>query len=184
MGYILDLRKIEGVGHRPLLMVACAVFLFDENGRILLEKRADDHSWCVPGGSMELGETPEEAARREFFEETGLVLGNLTLINVMSGEECHFTYPNGDEVYAVDINYVCNEYEGVLKKQDEEVLDLKFFDVSELPENLNRNDRKVIKESKCIFNQIQNKFATDKGWESEEEMLKDMANFRKERIVR
>ena len=74
MGYILDLRKIEGIGHRPLQMVACAVFLFDENGKVLLQKRADDFTWCVPGGSMELGETPEEAARREFFEETGLEL--------------------------------------------------------------------------------------------------------------
>lgn len=64
MGYILDLRKIGGIGHRPLQMVACAVFLFDENGKVLLQKRADDYTWCVPGGSMELGETPEEVAKK------------------------------------------------------------------------------------------------------------------------
>lgn len=100
MGYITDLRKIEGVGHRPLQMVACAVFLFDDEGRVLLEQRADDRTWCVLGGSMELGETPEEAVRREVLEETGLALGNLELYNIMSGEDSHFTYPNGDEVYA------------------------------------------------------------------------------------
>ena len=63
MGYILDLRKIEGVGHRPLQMVGCGVFIFDEQDRVLLEQRTDDGTWCVPAGSMELGETPEEAAR-------------------------------------------------------------------------------------------------------------------------
>jgi len=142
----MDLRKIKGVGHRPLQMVACAVFLFNEERKVLLEKRADDNTWCVPGGSMELGETPEEAAKREFFEETGLKLGDLKLVNVISGENSHFIYPNGDEVYAVDINYVCYEYSGEFKKQAEEVLELEFFDVSKLPEDLNKNDRKVIEE--------------------------------------
>lgn len=144
MGYILDLRKIEGIGHRPLQMVACGVFLFDEKGKVLLEKRADDGTWCVPGGSMELGETPEEAAKREFFEETGLVLGKLVLYNVISGEDSHFIYPNGDEVYAVDIYYICHEYTGEIKKQEEEVLQLQFFSVKELPDNLNGNDRRAI----------------------------------------
>ena len=36
MGYIMDLRKL--VGKRPLLVVACGVFLFNENGQILLQK--------------------------------------------------------------------------------------------------------------------------------------------------
>lgn len=148
MGYILDLRKIEGIGHRPLMMVACAVFLFDRNEHVLLQKRADDHTWCVPGGSMELGETPEAAARREFLEETGLTLGDLKLISVLSGEDSHFTYPNGDEVYAVDINYVCYDYTGGLEKQEDEVLELKFFDTCDLPDTLNKNDRKVIEEIK------------------------------------
>lgn len=146
MSYILDLRKIDGVGHRPLMMVACAVFLFDESGNILLEKRADDNTWCVPGGSMELGETPEETAKREFFEETGLLLGNLKLYSVVSGENSHFVYPNGDEVYAVDINYVCYEYSGKLIKQNDEVLELKFFSINSLPDSLNKNEMQVIEE--------------------------------------
>lgn len=41
--------------------------------------------------------------------------------------------------------------------------------------------RKRAEESKYNLNKIQNMFVNDKGWESEEEMLKDMANFRKER---
>lgn len=145
MGYILDLRKIEGVGHRPLQMVGCGVFIFDEQDRVLLEQRTDDSTWCVPAGSMELGETPEEAARRECLEETGLCVKDLQFYNMQSGEKCHFTYPNGDEVYALDINYVCRSYEGNLKRQEEEVLRLQFFAKGELPENLCENDKEVIK---------------------------------------
>lgn len=142
MGYIMDLRKL--VGKRPLLVVACGVFLFNENGQVLLQKRTDDGTWCIPAGSMELGETAEETARREFFEETGLTLGELKLECVLSGEDCHFFYPNGDEAYAVDINFVCREYSGEMKPQEDEVLELKFFDVNNLPEGLNKNGRKVI----------------------------------------
>lgn len=144
MGYILDLRKIEGVGHRPLQMVAGIVFLFDKQGRVLLQKRADDHTWCAHGGAMELGETPEEAARRETFEETGLLPGKLEFFGMISGEEAHHIYPNGDEVYALDVNFVCRDYTGTLQKQEEEVLELKFFDVREMPDNLCASDRKTI----------------------------------------
>ncbi len=154
MSYILNLRKIEGVGHRPLLMVASGVFLLDEHNRVLLEKRMDDNTWCVPGGSMELGETPEAAARREFFEETGLHLGKLEFLTVISGEDAHFTYPNGDEVYAVDFHYLCREYSGNLNAQGDEVRQLQFFALDDLPETLNRNDRNVleqiIKEKVCV----------------------------------
>lgn len=141
----MDLRKIEGVGHRPLQMVTCGVFLFDENDRVLLEQRSDDGNWCVPGGSMELGETPEETAIRECMEETGLLAKSLQLYNVRSGEACHFTYPNGDEVYAVDINFVCRSYEGTLIEQKEEVFQLRFFPKGELPDNLSENDKEIIK---------------------------------------
>jgi 8-oxo-dGTP diphosphatase len=36
--------------------------------------------WCIPGGRLEAGETPEVAARREAHEEAGLTLGPLHLI--------------------------------------------------------------------------------------------------------
>ena len=146
MGYILDLRKIEGIGHRPLQMVAGIVFLFDKEGKVLLQKRADDHTWCVPGGAMELGETPEEAARRETFEESGLLPEELEFFNFCSGEDAHHIYPNGDEVYALDVNFVCRRYSGTLRMQESEVLEQGFFSVNNLPADTVKNHQSTIEE--------------------------------------
>ena len=102
--YIMDLRKI--VGHRPLLQVGASVIVEDKEGRILLQLRSDNHCWGYAGGSVELDEDVEEAAKRELFEETGLVAKELTLFGVFSGKDTHYVYPNGDEVSNVDIVYM------------------------------------------------------------------------------
>ena len=47
--------------------------ILDQSGReVLLIKRRDVSAWVLPGGGVDAGETPEEAAVRESFEETGL----------------------------------------------------------------------------------------------------------------
>lgn len=69
-GYIMDLREV--VGARPLILAGAGVIIVDNEGRILLQHRSDNGDWGIPGGSMELGESFEEAARREVLEETGL----------------------------------------------------------------------------------------------------------------
>ena len=76
MGYIMDLRKI--VGHRTLLQVGASVIVEDAQGRVLLQKRTDNHCWGYPGGSTELDERVEDAAARELLEETGLTANGLT----------------------------------------------------------------------------------------------------------
>ena len=96
--YIMDLRKI--VGHRPLLQVGASVIVEDEKGRILLQKRSDNHCWGYAGGSVELDETVE------------------------------------DEVSNIDIVYICRNYTGTLRKQENEVEELKFFALNEIPQKI------------------------------------------------
>lgn len=133
-GYIMDLRKI--VGHRTLLQVGASVIVEDEQGRVLLQKRTDNHCWGYPGGSTELDERVEDAAARELFEETGLRAQKMELFGVFSGKELHYVYPNGDEVSNVDIVFLCREYVGCLCPDVDESEALGFFEAGFLPENL------------------------------------------------
>ena len=143
MSYIMDLRKV--VGSRPLIMVGANVILLDSNNRILLQLRTDNHSWGLPGGSMELGENLEDVAKRELKEETGLITNNLSLFNIFSGEEFYYKYPHGDEVYNVVATFICTDYEGTLQKDMVEVKDLKFFSLNELPSNISPPDVPIIR---------------------------------------
>ncbi len=135
MGYIMDLRAF--MGHRPLIQVGSSVIVEDKQGRILLQLRSDDHCWdCSAAGSMEPGESAEDTARRELLEETGLTAHALELYGVYSGPQEHCVYPNGDEVYNVEFAYACRDWSGIPKRQEDEVDELRFFTLDEIPANL------------------------------------------------
>jgi 8-oxo-dGTP pyrophosphatase MutT (NUDIX family) len=138
----MDLRTV--VGHRPLLQVGASVIVVDSENRILLQLRSDNHCWGYAGGSVELDEDVEEAAKRELLEETGLIAESLELFGVFSGKDLHYIYPNGDEVSNVDIVYVCKQYHGILKCQSGEVEELKFFHIDEIPENISKPISKAL----------------------------------------
>jgi 8-oxo-dGTP pyrophosphatase MutT (NUDIX family) len=142
--YIMGLRKI--VGHRPLMLVGASVLVVDSRNRILLQQRRDNGCWGYAGGSVELYERVEDAARRELLEETGLTAQTLTLYGVFSGPESHYVYPNGDEVSCVDIVYVCRDYAGTLTPQENEVMALEFFAPDQLPDNLSPPVARVIRQ--------------------------------------
>jgi ADP-ribose pyrophosphatase YjhB (NUDIX family) len=131
--YIKYLRKM--VGKSKVILVVAGVLVFDENDCLLLHRRSDNGYWGIPGGFMELGETVEDTARREVLEETGLTLGKMELFNVYSGPERDQVLNNGDELSGVSIVYVCRDFTGEFKLNDES-LEVKFFSLESLPENL------------------------------------------------
>lgn len=133
-GYIMWLRSF--VGHKPILQCGAGVIVENKEGEILLIKRTDNGCWGYAGGSVELGEKVEATACRELLEETGLIADELELFSVFSGEDTHYTYPNGDEVHNIDIVYICKSFHGELKPDADEALEAKFFNISELPENI------------------------------------------------
>ena len=131
MGYILDLRK--ELGSRPLIMAGAGVIIINDKNEILLGKRTDNGYWDYPAGSMEIGESFEECARREVLEETGLTCGKLEYFMELSGEDTFYEYPNGDQVYLAVIIYICRDFSGELKVQKEEVYEQRFFPMDRLP---------------------------------------------------
>lgn len=142
MGYISDLR--EKIGHQPILMPAGCVMILNEKKQLLLQKRADDGCWAYPGGAMELGESFEECAVREALEETGLECLELKEYQCLSGGNMYHVYPNGDEIYSIDMVFLCENYRGDPKIQEEEVTEQHFFDLDALPEPISPNQVEVI----------------------------------------
>ncbi|MDE5860369.1 MAG: NUDIX domain-containing protein [Oscillospiraceae bacterium] len=127
-GYITDIRKY--VGHRTVIQCAASIICINGSGELLLGKRTDNHKWGYSGGSVEIDEKVEDCAKRELFEEMGLIADEIEFFCVNSGPETHYIYPNGDEVSNIEIVYLCRKYHGKLKKQDEEMEELRFFPVS------------------------------------------------------
>lgn len=57
------------------IIPSASVAIIDSKGRLLMVQRGHDPEkgrWSLPGGKLRPGETPEQAAVREAFEETGL----------------------------------------------------------------------------------------------------------------
>ncbi|MEM7723125.1 MAG: NUDIX domain-containing protein [Pseudomonadota bacterium] len=101
MDYVQMLRA--AVGNRPLVLAGTCVLLFrrENDGEFLMQRRADNGLWSMPGGMIEPGEAAEETAAREVYEETGWQMTPPQLVTVVSGKETFYRYPNGDEVFSV-----------------------------------------------------------------------------------
>ena len=129
-GYMAEMRRL--VGHRTVIQCAASVIIVDDQGRLLLGKRSDNHLWGYSGGAVEVDEIVEDCARRELREEMGLEAQELTFFCVNSGPEAHYIYPNGDEVSNFEIVYLCRKYTGTPKNTDGEMTDLCFFAPSQI----------------------------------------------------
>jgi len=132
MDYIQYLRGM--VGTKPVIMVTAVVILTNAEGELLMQRRADRSGWGLIGGFMELGETVEETARREVFEETGLTVGDLELFGVFSANTLQ-TFSNGDQVQVVNISCLTDRVSGTLQLSTEG-LELRYFALGALPEPL------------------------------------------------
>src|SRR5438128_211926 len=94
-GYLEQLRK--KVGHNLLLLPSAAVAILDREKGLLLCKHADKDIWVTPGGLIEPGEHPADAAVRETWEETGLTVEITGVLGVYGGPDLIVDYPNGDQ---------------------------------------------------------------------------------------
>ncbi|MBD3332488.1 NUDIX domain-containing protein [candidate division GN15 bacterium] len=98
----------------PLLTVD--TIIQDPSGRVVLIRRKNDpfkDCWALPGGFVEIGETVEEAARRETKEETGLTVELDRLVGVYSAPERD---PRG---HTVTVAFLAHAAAGALEGADD-----------------------------------------------------------------
>ena len=123
--YIRQLR--ERVGHARLLLPSVSVHVFDDTGRLLLVRQSDDGVWSTPGGVIEPDERPADAAVREAWEETGLLVRPERLLGAYGGPECVVRYPNGDETQYVISAFGCAIIQGTPRPDGSETTEVKFW---------------------------------------------------------
>jgi len=131
MNYVSSIR--EKIGHDLLILTGANVIILDDNNRVLLQKRKSG-SWGLLGGLLEIGETLEDTAIREVYEESNLKISDLHLVNVFSGPKYHFKLDNADEIYVITSVYYTREFKGELIADNNESLELQFFKLHELPD--------------------------------------------------
>ncbi|MGD6776745.1 NUDIX hydrolase [Sutcliffiella horikoshii] len=144
MDYIKHLRSM--VGSEKVIMVVAGAFVFDADGKLLLQQRTDNAQWGLPGGFMELGENITDAARREVQEETGLHLEQLELFGIYSGPEYDKTFANGDQVSLVQVLFTCKQFSGKLVTSNIESLKNEYFHLHSLPGNIFTEHRVFIED--------------------------------------
>jgi ADP-ribose pyrophosphatase YjhB (NUDIX family) len=132
------------VGHQRILQLRASAFARDEQGAVLLCRRADVMLWDVPGGTIGLDELPARGMTREVQEETGLILQAERVVGVYGGPEFHWTYPNGDQAQILCIFFAARIVGGTLSPSGHENVNVAFFPPESLPPLLPRTRRMLV----------------------------------------
>jgi 8-oxo-dGTP pyrophosphatase MutT (NUDIX family) len=128
--FVVELRQF--IGHQPLWLATAAGIVLDDEGRVLLGRRADTGRWAIPGGIVDPGEQPADCAVREIFEETGVAVVPELLTEVRVSPP--ITYPNGDQVQYLQLTFRCRVAGGRARVNDPESLEVGWFSLDALPD--------------------------------------------------
>lgn len=125
-------RLRAAVGHDLLLLPSVSALVFDGAGRLLLVRHVGhDDGWGVPGGVVEIGESPGEAIVRELREEIGVKVRLCRLVDVVGGPEFTVSYPNGDRATFMAAVYQAEITQGVPAADLDEIEEIGWFTLRE-----------------------------------------------------
>ena len=116
---------------RPTPFVAGDAAIIDEEGQMLLIRRTDNQKWAMPGGALEVGETPAAGIEREALEETGVRCRATDLVGIHDSRLCQTQSPN----HLYHIMYLCQATNATnfgKGSHSHEVLDVRWFAQSDL----------------------------------------------------
>jgi ADP-ribose pyrophosphatase YjhB (NUDIX family) len=119
------------------LRCGVGVIILREDGAILMERRADNGTWGLPGGSVDAGESLRETVSREVREETGLEVEITGFVGIYSDPARRVvTYlDNGDVTQRIDVVVEARITGGTLGRSAESE-ELCFFLLSDLPKDV------------------------------------------------
>lgn len=132
--YVKTMREL--IGTRPMLLPGVRALIFNSRQEILLQRRTDMPTWCLPSGSVELGESALEALKREVAEETSLAVLEAEPMGLYSGPAQTITYPNGDKIYCFSIAFLVHRWQGEPRADGVEGSEVRFFALDGLPSEL------------------------------------------------
>jgi len=116
------------------------------NDKLLLVRRTDNYKWCLPCGWCEINESPQQSVEREIFEETGLnveIISIIDVLHVLAGE-----YNQPHTYY--QIMYHCEQISGTLTPSDE-TSDVGFFKIEEI-KDWHRNHKQIAERAFKYYN--------------------------------
>jgi 8-oxo-dGTP pyrophosphatase MutT (NUDIX family) len=109
------------------------VLVTDEQGRVLLQRRADSGNWSAPGGVMDIGETLAQTAVREVKEETGLDIEVTGLLGIYTDPRHVIEYTSNGEVRQEFVVAFTGRVTGGALEMSNESTELRWVDLDEAP---------------------------------------------------
>ena len=133
--------------------VAASGIVYNGKGEILLEKRADNGWWGLPGGHVDVGESVEQAVIREIWEETGVRAQISRLVGIYSDPQYNVIGAYSDGlIHFVVVIFECEYLSGDLRVSEEST-DVGYFPARNLPGKTLLCDVQAIKDA--LENRIQ-----------------------------
>lgn len=125
----------ENFFSRPTPLISGDAAIINKSGNILLIQRSDNHLWAMPGGFLEVGESPSAGVLREALEETGLVCKVRSLVGVFDSLYTGSTFP----LQLYQLVFLCEPVVDVntaIPSHKHETIDIEWFCEHSLPSNL------------------------------------------------